>query len=187
MTQARLFPPDEAGPGPLTYLLDTCVPLWLDCINKGPDDKCRYSPDEIASIWHGLEDLARIGRLRLIGQVKDELDDKHKAAKERLCAHPKHRAPNMSRRIRLRYKQVVQDYPGWVRPDWQKDPADPWLVAYAEEFSYSIVTEEIHAAEHRPKWKQRRIYIPDVCERRGVRCVSLLKLAVDERWLPSPR
>lgn len=185
MTQGRLLTDDEIGPPARLYALDTCVPIWLDRLNKESDGKCRYTPDEIKAVWQGLEQLARIGRLKIIGKVKDELEGKHKAARERLCAHRGHRAPNMSRSVRLLYKDITGQFPGWVRHDWIVDPADPWLVAYAELFGYTIVTEEKHAKDHARKWKRRRIYIPDVCDERQIPFISLRTMAVEEKWLPA--
>jgi len=72
-----------------------------------------------------------------------------------------------------------------VKAAWARDPADPWLIAYAEVYNYTIVSDEIPAAMHNAARKKTGIYIPDMCAGRlpPVPFMSLRDLADELGWL----
>lgn len=76
------------------------------------------------------------------------------------------------------FSRLIERYPRW-------DPADPWIIATAQKYGHTVVTEEKPDAEKaRPS---RKTSIPDVCHALEVPCVSLRGLAELEEWLPKGR
>ena len=72
-----------------------------------------------------------------------------------------------------------------MNPDWSDDPADPWLVAYAEAYGYTIIMDELPARKHAARRNQRRVYIPDMCDGLSpqVPWTGLRDLAFRAGWL----
>jgi hypothetical protein len=68
---------------------------------------------------------------------------------------------------------IASEFPGMASIRSKKNKADPWVVALAEIERFTVVTDE--TTERRPNRK-----IPTACRKRGVSCVSLLKMLADE-------
>jgi len=65
--------------------------------------------------------------------------------------------------------KVTYDHPGMCRAAGWKTRADPYVVALAELEDYVVVTDE--TSMKRPNRK-----IPGVCQKRGIRCITLAQL-----------
>lgn len=142
-----------------------------------------FTAIEQGLIWDGLDGLARNGRLKLITHVKMELRRWHPDALNHLKGYRGHRAPNRTPDLVRRYQVVMGQFPRLIERDPKYDPADPWLIAMAQKYGYTVVTEEKPVAERsRPG---RKTPIPDVCHALGIPSVNLRGLAVLEEWLPS--
>lgn len=187
MTQGRL---DLQGGEPLlvVYAIDTSTLMWLDGLNLEPDQSRRFEPQESALIWDGLDRLASQGCLKTIRMVREELADNDREALERIASHGrKTLAPAVTNRTRAAFRSVVAQFPNVINPDWKRDPADPWIVAYAETYGYTVITDELPARLHASRRNQRRTFIPDMCDGRTppVPWTSLRDLASREGWLPA--
>ena len=174
MTQSRLW---------AVFLLDTSSPVRLDGLDRPPPEPPAYSSSERSSIWDGLENLAAAGRLKLVKQVKEELKRHDPAALARLKTIPGHRMPPTNNALRRRYQSLVGTYPRLVPYDPRYDPADPWLIAAAQQYGYTVVTEELPRSTRRSRPK-RGPPIPDLCDDLGIPWTSLRGLALAEEWIP---
>jgi len=92
-------------------LIDADVVVWLDGINLEPEGAPGYTPLEQGLLWDGLEQLALEGGLKLIPQVRAELQDHDPAGLARLRAMPGIGAPRVNNAIRLRFQQIVVSHP----------------------------------------------------------------------------
>jgi len=179
MTQAPLFD--------ACYLVDASSLIDLDGLNRYASGQVppplSYTPQERALVWDGLLRLARDGRIKLIRQVKGELERWDRAALDRLKVYRGHRVP-VTNDLRRRYTALLNKYPELMPRDPAYDPADPWLIVAAQKYGFVIVTEELAKAARKSRAKTPPI--PDICGREGVPCKSLRKLANEEGWLPPP-
>ena len=186
MTQGRLFS-TVGEPLLVAYTIDTSSLVWLDGLNLESDGMSRrYTPDEAADVWRGLDQLGAQGLLKTIRMVRRELAANDRPALERLQRQGRQiMAPPISNRTRVAYQAVVAQFPGAVNPDWSDDPADPWLVAYAGVYGYMIITDELPARMHAARRNQRRVYIPDMCDSQHPRVpwTGLRDLAYRANWL----
>ena len=172
--------------GPRVCVIDTSSLVELD--NKHlilPGQAPRppsFSVEEQALIWDGLESLANGARLKLITQVKAELARWNPEALNRLKAYRGHRAPNRTPDLVRQYQAVMSQFPRLIERYPKYDPADPWLIAMALKYGYTVVTEETPAAEKaRPP---RKVPIPDACQALGVAWLHLRAFAELEEWIP---
>ena len=164
------------------YSIDTSSLMHLDGRDWPPPVVPAFSPAERGVIWCGLEQLARGGGLKLIRQVKEELRLNHPEALKRLSVYPGHKAARLNNRLRLRYQNLLAKYPKLIPRYPNTDPADPWLVVYAQEYALVIVTEELPTGVR--KSKSRTIPIPDVCQQERVPWMDIRTLANHLGWLP---
>lgn len=68
----------------------------------------------------------------------------------------------------LKAKEIVNAFPNLVKPNSTKSAADPFVIALAEIAAVPVVTYETKAKKtEAPK-------IPNVCEARGLRVISLV-------------
>jgi hypothetical protein len=178
MTQATFLEP--------VYLVDASSLIDLDGMNRylqtAPPPAANYTPRERGLIWHGLEELAAAGRLKLIKQVREELERHDLAVLQRLQVYPGARMPPVRRDLQLRYKALLAEYRDLMPKDPAYDPADPWLIVAAQKWGYTIICEEVPAAQKtkRPKTTP----IPDICASKSIPCVRLRRLGNDLCWIP---
>jgi hypothetical protein len=126
--------------------------------------------------------LAEQGRLKLIKQVKEELKRWHPTALSRLKPIKGTKMPRVNNELRLRYQWLLAQYPKLIPADPAFDPADPWLVVSAQQYGFTIVTEELptSARKTRPRHGPP---IPDLCDELAIPWTSLRALARAEGWL----
>jgi hypothetical protein len=167
MTQARLW---------AVFLVDTSCLMRLDGLDRPPPDPPAYSPQERQRIWQGLTALAQDGRLKLIKQVKGELERWHPVALSRLKPIPGTRMPRVNNELRLRYQWLLAQYPRLI-------PADPaWLIVSAQQYGFTIVTEELPTGVRRSR-PRHGPPMPDLCNELGIPWTSLRSLAGAEGWI----
>ena len=187
MIQATFLPP--------VYLLDSSSPIHLEDLNRilpgQPPATPAFTAREREPIWEGLERLANDGRLVLIKQVVEELSDPaFIPVLDRLRSFRGYRVLKHTNDLRRRYRDLMRRHPDLARAiaryDPTRDPADPWLVVNAHKHGLTIVTEELRRTVRagRPR---RGPPIPDICDKEGIRCISLRHLANDEGWLSNAR
>lgn len=174
-----LFTPIKA-----IYLLDTCSLLDLD--GKHPmEPGTEFSVRDRALIWDGLEGLADSGQLKLIKQVKMELQRHHPDGLKRLAAYPGHRVTirRTAASVIALYQKITTAYPQLIRGGRLKyDKADPWLILAAQIYHYEIISSELRISERSAKQKKHP-HIPDVCDYLGIKCHKLRDFARTQGWL----
>jgi len=173
MTQARLWS---------AFLLDTSCPMRLDGRDRPPPSPPAYSDQEREQVWEGLIALAQEGRLKLVKQVKGELERRHPAALRRLKAIKGTKMPRVNNELRLRYQWLLAQYPKLIPDDPRFDPADPWLVVSAQQYGFTIMTEELPTSVKRTR-PRRGPPIPDLCDELRIPWTSLRTLATAEGWI----
>lgn len=178
MTQARMF-------GRVYYIdCSSLMELENRHVILSPGKTPTFSKLEQGLIWEGLEVLADEGRLKLIKQVRAELQRWHPVALARLNAFAGCRVPPTNNDLRRRYQTIVATYPRWAKKVVQSkyEPADPWLIASTQKYGGILITEELPAARQlRPR--KNRPKIPDACEALGVPYQTLREVALEEGWL----
>lgn len=173
MTQAWLWS---------VFLLDTSCPMRLDGLDWPPPSPPAYSEQEREQVWQGLIALAREGRLKLIKQVKEELERRHPTALSRLKPIKGTKMPRVNNELRLRYQWLLAEYSRLIPDDPAFDPADPWLVVSAQQYGFTIVTEELPTSARRSR-PRHGPPIPDLCDALGIPWTSLRGLARFEGWI----
>lgn len=77
----------------------------------------------------------------------------------------------------LRYLQTSGLYTNKAVNEWSRvDIADPWLIATAKVYNYTIVTNESKNGNLSLKQKSNSPKIPDVCYSFGVNCIDLYEM-----------
>jgi hypothetical protein len=78
--------------------------------------------------------------------------------------------------IQLRAKELLREFPWLLKNVPGKSPADPFVIALAQERGLTVITEEGRGGVKKPQ-------IPFVCEAKGVTCINLLGLLDAEDWI----
>jgi len=79
--------------------------------------------------------------------------------------------------IQLAVAQLLTDYRRLVNDQRNRSMGDPWVIALAQVQECTVVSGELRSGNlARPK-------IPDVCDALGIRCISLLELIREQKWL----
>jgi len=73
-------------------------------------------------------------------------------------------------------RQIVNDFPGLVKPGEDRVNADPFVIALAMRYGLTLVTQE------RPAGPGGQPKIPNVCAARGIRYFDILGLFADCGW-----
>lgn len=120
-----------------------------------------YPPDMFGSVWARLEELARDNIIAaptdVLIEIKRQSDDLTTWADNMngLFVEP-------DRAVMERFTIIVNDHPGFIKPNSTKSGADPFVVAMAEIHGVPVVTYETYAKrDAAPK-------IPNVCDARGI-------------------
>jgi Domain of unknown function (DUF4411) len=142
---------------PDVYLIDTSA--WL---NIGDHPDCE-------EIWAALVTLIEQGRVVACAQVIAEMRDdpiyllRIKPYEKALQAGDrKSDDPEYLQHV----GRITYEHPAMSKATSFRNPADPYIVALAELENYVVVADETCAKRSNRK-------IPGVCQRRGVRCLTL--------------
>lgn len=135
-----------------------------------------YPPDVFPALWQRLDQLITSSDLAATEEVLRELerkdDEVHEWFKERggmfiLIDEP----------IQIAVAQLLADYRRLVNDQRNRSMGDPWVIALAQVHGCAVVSGEQRSGNlNRPR-------IPDVCDALGIRCISLLELIREQRWL----
>lgn len=79
---------------------------------------------------------------------------------------------------KVRY--IIDNYPSLVNVNASHtlDPADPWIIAAAQEYGYVVVTDELKKSVR--KHDKSREHIPDVCDALGIQCITFHEFIIAE-------
>lgn len=137
-----------------------------------------YPADVFGSLWNRIEALVGAeGRVRSPGQVLDEL----RVGSDALTAWADKHASTLfveeqADIIRISI-EIVRAFPRLVDLLSSIPEADPFVIALAEYYHWTVVTME---RPSRPS--EKRVHIPDVCKQRNVACVDLIGMFRAESW-----
>lgn len=136
---------------------------WLDGWQR------HYPPDVFATLWIELD--ARVKSAEIVSSEEvyvelakksDELHDWIRDRKEMLVP--------LSEQIQQRAVQLLVEHPRLVDTLRGRSKADPFVIATAMERNAVVVTGEIVTG------KMDKPRIPDVCQAKGIRCISFLQM-----------
>lgn len=138
-------------------------------------------------IWTYLEGMISAGRLKTVSEVWPELKRNDPASHTRL--HRFHDQLTLSRHkltdievfnLISRYPDIIDD-----KQYYTMKPADPYLIVYARRLRVPIITDEKSLAERTGKWNKKKLNIPDVCDREGMKkCIHLEDFLKGEGVIP---
>jgi acyl-CoA-binding protein len=158
----RPRPPLFKSIEPDVYIIDTSA--WLNIDG-------RHDTEEL---WTAIIVLIEQGRIVTPAQVLAELHE-NPIYLLRLKAYEKALQAGDRNSDDPEYLQhvgkVTFDHPAMSRATSRKTPADSYVVALAELETYVVVADETCAK--RPNRK-----IPGVCQKRGIRCLTLTEFAI---------
>jgi Domain of unknown function (DUF4411) len=175
-----------AAPPPEIYLIDSCSVIRLDGKDRNPPAQ-PFTTVERELIWEGLEAFAENGRLKIIKEVREEVERLDPLGLDRLKQHSAHRLIiRRTQKVITQYQAITANHPDLMKGGSRFNPADPWLILAVEKYDYRIITEELlkSARTTQVSRMQRRERIPDVCQARTLKApICLRDLAVQEGWI----
>jgi hypothetical protein len=149
----------------MPYCVDTSA--WLDGWQR------HYPRDVFPSLWAKLDEVIDAGEIICSEEVYIELerkaDDLHDWVKDR-----KVMLVPLTARIQETAIALLSDYPRLVDTLRGRSKADPFVIATAIERQGSIVVTGEYATGRLDKPR-----IPDVCEAKGIACISFLQMIRD--------
>jgi len=121
-------------------------------------------------IWAHLEQMILLDRLRTVAQVLPELEYNDPESCRRLYPLRGRFVLPTDKQADISVLNLVSKYPGIIDKGqtYTREPADPYLIVYAKKLNIPIINEEKRLAERTGARKNKRLMIPDVCEREGM-------------------
>ena len=138
-----------------------------------------YPMDNFPALWDKIEELIRVGRLKMSELVFDEA--MRGEVLRNWCSEK-----NLKRSLLSKVDELVEDafqtiqsnYPNLMHVASGKSLADPWAIALATQYQQGIVV-----TEEQPAGNLQGPKIPDVCKDLGVECVNIAGLVKRENWI----
>jgi Domain of unknown function (DUF4411) len=136
-----------------------------------------YPPENFPSLWERFDELIKNGDLRATEEVYYEIEKQDDEllqwvkARDQLFVPIDAEIQTIVQNILIKHKKLVDDRKS-------RSGADPFVIALAEINGCAVITDETfsNSVEKRP-------HIPDVCQARGIRCINLLGLIREQRWI----
>ena len=143
-----------------------------------------YSFDLAPGFWRQLEKVINEGKVAILDMVKNEIlqgNDELRGWMEQIEIghYIDRRIPEILSRWSeiLEYIQKSPYYKPAALEEWARDSvADPWLIATASVFDYTLVTFETPNNSLNVNQKSKNPKIPDVAKEFGVRTVWLFDM-----------
>lgn len=146
----------------MMYSVDTSG--WLDGWERD------YPIDVFPTMWQMIDDLVADGKLVSSEEVYIEIEKKsdglHPWIKDRKdkILYP------ITDEVQEIVSELLEQHPRLVDTLKGRSQADPFVIATAEHLNAVVVTGERRTGNlNKPK-------IPDVCDQRGVRCITFLEM-----------
>lgn len=146
--------------------------------------KLYYPFDLLPKFWEQLKSEMVEGNIVLLDMVKEELqkgDDElsiwvKDINKDIILSHKDISIINNYAAV-LNHIQTCGFYKAKALSDWSKESvADPWLIAAAVTYGYTIITFETKSGNLDARAQCGRAKIPDVSRKFGVKCENLFYL-----------
>lgn len=153
----------------MIYCLDSSA--WLDGWARD------YPPEVFPSLWEKLAESINADVLKCSEEVYVELERKDDGLHDWLKAHKKVVVP-IDEDIQRIVGQLLAEHPRLVDTHRNRSQADPFVIATAEKLgSHAVVVtgEKARGKLDIPK-------IPDVCEARGLGCITFLEMLKKLGW-----
>ena len=148
----------------MTYCVDTSG--WLDGWQR------YYPRDVFPSLWGRIEGVINSGEIIVSDEVYRELERKSDDLHDWIKARKQMLIP-LNEPIQLRAAQLLAEFPRLVDTQRGRSKADPFVIATALEKGAIVVTGEVVTGNlEKPR-------IPDVCQVKGVRCITFLQMIRD--------
>jgi hypothetical protein len=135
-----------------------------------------YPADVFEQLWLNVEALIVAGQVVCSREVVTELE-----AGDEDCLSWAKSQSNFIVEADQPALAVVSDIAN-TYPDWSsggKNTADPFVIAEAETRGWTVVTQEKMRG---PGVEEHNMNIPNVCDTRGVVCISFLEMMQREGW-----
>lgn len=149
------------------YCVDTSA--WLDGWARD------YPQDVFPSLWDKLAECVAGGILRCSEEVYVELEKKDDGLHHWLMAR-KEVLVSLDEAIQRIASELLEAHPRLVDTHRNRSQADPFVIATAIHLGAVVVTGE------KPRGKLDVPKIPDVCEARGIRCITFLEMLRELEW-----
>lgn len=157
-----------------------------------------YQFDLIPAFWDWFKQTYDKS-IYLVDKVRDELCHATGVNKDQLqlwiegncLSKGKIITPNTDSNVLSEYKKIlkyIKDADIYTQRSFDEwsliEKADPWLIAIAKVYGYTIVTMEERDRNLNPKFPTRKEpRIPDVCAALGVDCINLYELMKEQKCL----
>jgi len=138
-------------------------------------------------IWTFLENQIDSDKLKTVPQVWGELEFNDSASHTRLSPRRNQFLLASEHDTDLRIINILSKYHKLVDSNqmFTREPADPYLIAYAQKYGIPIICEEKSLEERIGKRKNKRLNIPDVCKlEKNLVCKKLEIYLKDEGVIP---
>lgn len=147
----------------MSYCIDSSA--WLDGWARD------YPQEVFPSLWEKLAEAIDDGLLWCSEEVYVEIKKKDDGLHNWLKARKRVLVP-INEEIQAIILELLSEYPRLVDTHRNRSQADPFVIATAEQLgsATAVVTGE------KPRGKLDKPKIPDVCEARGVRCITFLDM-----------
>ncbi len=153
----------------MIYCIDTSA--WLDGWARD------YPQEVFPSLWDKLAESIEAGVLKCSEEVYVELEKKDDGLHDWLKAHKQVVVP-IDEGIQATVLQLLAIYPRLVDTHRNRSQADPFVIATAERLGRDTVV----VTGEKPRGKLDTPKIPDVCEVRGLRCITFLDMLRELGW-----
>jgi len=143
-----------------TYVIDTCSIIDL---------RVWYPPEMAGDVWEVLGRLLDNGVVASVEEVLEEL----KVQEDRVLEWAmRHRGAFLPIDVDLQRetKRILEAYPQLIDPKRRKSSADPFVIAAAQLYGATVVTEE------KPSRPPARPKIPNVCQGLELECIRIVEL-----------
>ncbi len=136
----------------------------------------RYYPaDVFPSLWAQMEGAARTGLIKASEEVVNELQKKDDGACKWIKDRPAMIVPT-DEAVQREVARILAAYPRLVNAGKSRSGGDPFVVAVARLFGWSVITGET------PSGKPQNPKIPDVCSALTIPCVNILQFFRSQNW-----
>jgi hypothetical protein len=133
-----------------------------------------YPPDILPTLWIRMGDLIQCGNMKATEMVRRELERKDDEAME--WAKSQRLFEPIDEDIQRIVTNIMAKFPRIVAKGGQKNMADPFVVAFAKQHEFTVVTAE------RRQGSINKPTMTFLCQQLEVPVISLLDLIRQEKW-----
>ncbi len=153
------------------YCVDACSLIWAM--------RSAYPIEHFPGLWGKMSEASKKGILISTELVFDELNTQEGKEDGILTWASEHKDMfiKMDDATAIAVAEVIKKYPLLVDTLTDRNQADPYLIALAKVKNAIVVSEE-GSAHNSPK----KMKIPDVCSKEGIRCIKLLPMLKEFGW-----